>query len=61
MTTGEPTRGDDSRAEQIVVTTRRRKTKTPHQSVLAEGDQVGNDDGFFEDDCDVLDFAEDRV
>lgn len=48
-------------AEQVVVTTtRRRKTKTPHQSkMLAAGEDDG--EGFFEDDCDVLDFAEDRV
>ncbi|KAG6003181.1 hypothetical protein E4U43_000954 [Claviceps pusilla] len=39
-------------AEQIVVTTRRRRGG--HQ-----GD--GDEDGFFEDDCEVLDFADQRV
>jgi hypothetical protein len=38
--------------EQVVVTTRRRRVQH------GVGD---DDDGFFEDDCDVLDFAEDRV
>ncbi|KAK5167236.1 hypothetical protein LTR04_000158 [Oleoguttula sp. CCFEE 6159] len=40
----------DEEVEQIVFTTRRRK--------VVAGDE---DDGFFEDDCEVLDFAEDRV
>jgi WD40 repeat protein len=48
----------DEGAEQIVVTTRRRKgaaRSTPNtQSGL-------DDDGFFEDDCEVLDFASQRV
>jgi hypothetical protein len=38
--------------EQVVVTTRRRHVQHPAGE---------DDDGFFEDDCDVLDFAEDRV
>lgn len=39
--------------EQIVITTRRRRggTRAPD----------GDEDGFFEDDCDVLDFADQRV
>ncbi|MBE3041359.1 hypothetical protein IMZ48_02000, partial [Candidatus Bathyarchaeota archaeon] len=41
--------GDD---EQIVVTTRRRRVRHPEND---------DDDGFFEDDCDVLDFADERV
>jgi hypothetical protein len=45
--------GDDQ-VEQIVVTTRRRKrVKDDQHDAL--------DDGFFEDDCEVLDFASDRV
>ncbi|QUC19759.1 uncharacterized protein UV8b_04000 [Ustilaginoidea virens] len=39
-------------AEQIVVTTRRRRGNR-------QGD--GDEDGFFEDDCEVLDFADQRV
>lgn len=39
-------------AEQIVVTTRRRRGGR-------QGD--GDEDGFFEDDCEVLDFADQRV
>lgn len=61
MTSGERIGSEERVADQIVVTTRRRKTKTPHQSVLATGIKAEADDGFFEDDCDVLDFAEDRV
>ena len=57
--------GDEAIAGQVVVTTRRRKNKPPpppHQSMLAAGVKAAEqDDGFFEDDCDVLDFAEDRV
>ena len=60
-TTGESTGGEEARAEQVVVTTRRRKAKTPRQSMLAAGMKSEEVDGFFEDDCDVLDFAEDRV
>ncbi|KAK4123863.1 hypothetical protein N657DRAFT_431016 [Parathielavia appendiculata] len=41
--------GDDD--AQIVVTTRRRRGAAPAQE----------DDGFFEDDCEVLDFADQRV
>ncbi|KAK4157972.1 hypothetical protein C8A00DRAFT_11168, partial [Chaetomidium leptoderma] len=41
--------GDDD--AQIVVTTRRRRGAAPTQ----------DDDGFFEDDCEVLDFADQRV
>ena len=37
--------------EQIVVTTRRRRVRHAHD----------DDDGFFEDDCEVLDFADQRV
>lgn len=37
--------------EQIVVTTRRRRVRHPEN----------DDDGFFEDDCEVLDFADQRV
>lgn len=44
---------DDGEEEQIVVTTRRRRG----------GSRLGDldDDGFFEDDCEVLDFADQRV
>ncbi|RAK74811.1 uncharacterized protein BO72DRAFT_383837 [Aspergillus fijiensis CBS 313.89] len=42
--------------EEVVITTRRKKKST---SALALGNGV--DDGFFEDDCEVLDFARDRV
>jgi hypothetical protein len=66
MTSGEQIGSDEAVADQIVITTRRRKTRTPHQSVLAAAASAAamkpeQDDGFFEDDCDVLDFAEDRV
>ena len=61
LTSGERIGSEEGVADQIVVTTRRRKNKTPHQSVLAAGMKAEADDGFFEDDCDVLDFAEDRV
>ncbi|KAJ5893268.1 hypothetical protein N7495_004959 [Penicillium taxi] len=37
--------------EEVVITTRRKKKHTPLKA----------DDGFFEDDCEVLDFARDRV
>jgi hypothetical protein len=43
---------DEEEVEQVVVTTRRRRVKKDGQ----EGEE-----GFFEDDCEVLDFAEDRV
>lgn len=41
-------------AEQIVVTTRRRRG-------ARQGGEDGLEDGFFEDDCEVLDFADQRV
>lgn len=41
--------------EEIVCTTRRRRVKR-EQGVAEEGEE-----GFFEDDCDVIDFARDRV
>ncbi|ETN36945.1 uncharacterized protein HMPREF1541_07932 [Cyphellophora europaea CBS 101466] len=52
--------------EQIVSTTRRRKAKKGKQARAQQGDTMTEDgqegeEGFFEDDCDVLDFAEDRV
>ncbi|KAL4907498.1 hypothetical protein BDW74DRAFT_125131 [Aspergillus multicolor] len=43
-----------SNVEEVVITTRRKKK---HSSPL----QAGGEDGFFEDDCEVLDFAVDRV
>lgn len=43
---------DAEEVEQVVVTTRRRRIKR-------EGEE--GEEGFFEDDCEVLDFAEDRV
>lgn len=46
--------GDDE-AEQIVITTRRRRGAGSHSA----GQQ--DEDGFFEDDCEVLDFADQRV
>lgn len=45
--------GDEEVVEQVVVTTRRRRVKRE-----GEGEE---EEGFFEDDCEVLDFAEDRV
>lgn len=50
--------------EQIVSTTRRKKGKNMGKSMLADDGQElssGEQEGFFEDDMDVLDFAEDRV
>jgi hypothetical protein len=49
--------------EQIVSTTRRMKTKRGGKAMMAnDGEELpGDGDGFFEDDMDVLDFAEDRV
>lgn len=44
--------GSEQEGEQIVITTRRRKEASA---------QDLDDDGFFEDDCDVLDFASQRV
>jgi hypothetical protein len=46
-------RDGEEEVEQVVVTTRRRRVKRDG----AEEDE----EGFFEDDCEVLDFAEDRV
>lgn len=46
-------RDGEEEVEQVVVTTRRRR-------VRREGADEG-EEGFFEDDCEVLDFAEDRV
>ncbi|KAF2876938.1 hypothetical protein BDV95DRAFT_625048 [Massariosphaeria phaeospora] len=46
-------RDGEEEVEQVVVTTRRRRAKR-------EGLQE-DEEGFFEDDCEVLDFAEDRV
>jgi hypothetical protein len=44
--------------EEVVITTRRKKKHSDRVS----GSPMGEDgDGFFEDDCDVLDFARDRV
>jgi hypothetical protein len=44
--------------EEVVITTRRKKK----HSDRAFGSPIGEEgDGFFEDDCDVLDFARDRV
>lgn len=44
--------GSEQEGEQIVITTRRRKEASARDL---------DDDGFFEDDCDVLDFASQRV
>lgn len=43
--------------EEVVITTRRKKR---HGSSFPSAGS-GGDDGFFEDDCDFLDFARDRV
>jgi hypothetical protein len=52
--------GDGDEAEQIVSTTRRRKAKK--QSNDPGGTQVlGDQEEFFEDELEVLDFAADRV
>lgn len=45
--------GSEQEGEQIVITTRRRKDPSARD--------LDDDDGFFEDDCDVLDFASQRV
>lgn len=47
----------DEDVEQIVVTTRRRKGAARNNA----NSQGLDDDGFFEDDCEVLDFASQRV
>ncbi|KAF2815103.1 uncharacterized protein BDZ99DRAFT_567001 [Mytilinidion resinicola] len=46
-------RDGEEEVEQVVVTTRRRRVRR------GEGEE--GEEGFFEDDCEVLDFAEDRV
>ncbi|KAF2141632.1 uncharacterized protein K452DRAFT_228031 [Aplosporella prunicola CBS 121167] len=46
----------DEEVEQVVVTTRRRRNK--RKSEMDDGD---DEEGFFEDDCEVWDFANDRV
>ncbi|KAF2270905.1 hypothetical protein CC78DRAFT_573264 [Lojkania enalia] len=46
-------RDGEEEVEQVVVTTRRRRVRREG------GDE--DEEGFFEDDCEVLDFAEDRV
>ena len=52
----------DQTAEQIVTTTRRRKArKDGGLEAAGENALEADDEGFFEDDCDVLDFADDRV
>jgi hypothetical protein len=64
MATGDQTAGDEATADQIVVTTRRRKKRSAaaSQSASVAGMKLDeDDDGFFENDCDVLDFADDRV
>ncbi|KAJ4286085.1 hypothetical protein N0V90_013434 [Kalmusia sp. IMI 367209] len=45
-------RDGEEEVEQVIVTTRRRRTRR-------DGEE--EEEGFFEDDCEVLDFAEDRV
>lgn len=47
--------------EQIVSTSRRRKAKTKQVHSAQDTADDANQEGFFEDDCDVLDFASDRV
>jgi hypothetical protein len=47
----------DEEVEQIVITTRRRRGTVRDNAGVLEGDE----DGFFEDDCEVLDFATQRV
>ncbi|GIK02181.1 hypothetical protein Aspvir_006226 [Aspergillus viridinutans] len=44
--------------EEVVITTRRKKR---HSMAVSAAPGGGVDDGFFEDDCEVLDFARDRV
>lgn len=46
-------RDGEEEVEQVVVTTRRRRVR--------KDDAEQAEEGFFEDDCDVVDFAEDRV
>lgn len=47
--------------EQIVITTRRKKNKVPLGDRPGLNGDLLEDDGFFEDDCEVLDWAGDRV
>jgi hypothetical protein len=44
--------------EEVVITTRRKKRHSDAPSITSPGE---DDDGFFENDCDILDFARDRV
>lgn len=44
--------------EEVVITTRRKKR---HSTAVSATPGASVDDGFFEDDCEVLDFARDRV
>ncbi|KAG5289585.1 hypothetical protein I7I48_08953 [Histoplasma ohiense] len=46
--------------EHVVITTRRKKRATASSSTIGCA-ATADEDGFFEDDCDVLDFARDRV
>jgi hypothetical protein len=50
--------GNDQ-VEEVVITTRRKKKHLDPVAATPPG--LNDDDGFFEDDCDVLDFARDRV
>ncbi|KAI9891781.1 MAG: hypothetical protein M1814_002345 [Vezdaea aestivalis] len=61
MENAKVTGSDDETVEQIVVTTRKRKSKG-HTSTSAAND-AGPDtvEGFFEDDLEILDFAGERV
>lgn len=49
----------DGRVEHVVITTRRKKRQTPYATTT--NDAAVEEDGFFEDDCEILDFARDRV
>jgi len=58
--------GDQQDGEAIVVTTRRRKGAGHHHLGAGgldaeEARDAGDEEGFFEDDCEVLDFASQRV
>ncbi|KAF1984271.1 hypothetical protein K402DRAFT_414010 [Aulographum hederae CBS 113979] len=59
--------GDEETIEQIIVTTKRRRTRRGGNGGGGGGGgeygmgQGEDEDGFFEDDCEVLDWAEDRV
>lgn len=50
--------GNGGDVEHIVITTRRKKRRS--SKVVGSG-AAPDEDGFFEDDCEVLDFARDRV